>query len=230
MAIPVIQSSSEQKEPSNATTSTIAAPSGIQDDDVLIVVLCTDGDMPAASITWPSGFSEIANINNGAFCSANAAYKIASSESGSYVVSWTSSEQAVLWMYRVDGAVSGDEIQDPNESNTGSTSPATITPVASTDADDSLVFVIAGMDDDDITEDAGGDADYNVEDVDRSNTGNNTGSGGVQTKGIATAAVPPQCDLTLTADEQWATFWFAVRSIAPSVGSTPYYFRKMMGG
>ncbi len=218
MSIPVIQSRSEQKEPSNTTSSTITAPTGITDGDVLIICMATDGN--ATSINWPSGFTPIAEVHGPSNrCTAAAAYKIASGESGNYAVSWTGNEQAILEMYRVDGAISGDEVQDPDESNTGTSSTATITPVAATDADDSLVFVVSGTDDDDITVDGGGDADYTVEDVDKSSAGANTCAIGVQSKGIATAAVPPQCDLSLTASEEFAAFWFAVRSIAPGGAS-----------
>ena len=216
MAIPVIQSKSEQKEPANTTLTSIAAPSGIVDGDVLVICMATDGDQSTA-ITWPSGFVSIAEVNNGKACFAGAAYKIASGESGPYAVSWPDAEEAIFEMYRIDGAVAGDEIQDPNESVIGTAETATLTPAVSLDTDDSLVLVIHGLDDDDITEDGGGDADYTLEDVDRSDTGPGTCSIGVQSKGIATAAVPPSCSLTLTAAEQFAAFWFAVRSISTSI-------------
>lgn len=219
MAIPVLANKNERKVTSNATSTTIGAPSGIQDGDVLVLILCTDGDQ-SAPITWPSGFTPIHEQNLGNAIFVGAAFKIASGESGNYDVSWPDNEQAILFIYRITGAVSGDEIQDPDESNDSGTTanPATITPVASTDTDDSLVIVVAGMDDDDITIDGGGDADYVVVDVDKSNTGNGTCSCGVQRRDVATSAVPPTCDLTLTSNEQWIVFWFAVRSIAPGGG------------
>ena len=223
MAVPVEQSRSEQKESSNTTTSTITAPAGIVDGDVLIICLATDGDQSGA-ITWPAGFTPIEEISNGTRCFAGAAFKIASGESGNYTVSWPDNEKAILEMYRIDGAVGGGEdIQDPGETNTGTAATATITPVAATDTDDSLVIVVMGMDDDDITVDGGGDADYVTEplDVDESDAAGGSCSIGVQFRGEAVAAVPPQCDLTLTASEEFAAFWFAVRSLSPTAVARP---------
>ena len=224
-AIPVIQTRSEQKETSDVATTTITAPASIADGDVLVICISTDGN---SVFTFPTGFTTIDQGlcpgAGGGQCALGCAYKIASSESGNYIVTWTGGdEQAVSEMYRVDGAVSGSEIQDPNESNTGESPDidATITPVASTDTNDSLVFCVSGHDDDDVTTDGGGDADYTTEDVDESNSGAGTCSIGVQSKGIATAAVPPQCDLTLTNFEEWRITWFAIRSIAPTASAIP---------
>lgn len=55
-----------------------------------------------------------------------------------------------------------------------------------------------------------------VEAVDKSNTGVDTCAIGVQSKDVASASVAPQCDLSLTASEEFAAFWFAVRSLASS--------------
>lgn len=225
MAIPVIQSRSEQKEGSNVETTTITAPTGITNGDVLVIAIATDGS--SAPYVFPSGFTTIAAINGPSNrCNIAVAYKIAVTESGNYTVSWigAGNEQAISEMYRIDGAISGFEIQDPTEQATGTSTTATITPATATDVDDSLVLVCFGMDDDDITVDGGGDADYAVEDVDGSNTGANTCSIGIQSKGIATAATPPQCDLTLTASEEFAVLWFAIRSIDPTPPPTRRIF------
>lgn len=217
MAVPVIQTRSEQKEGGNVATTTITAPTGITDGDVLIICTATDGN--AGTFVWPTDFIEIdAGVGPSSRCTLGAAYKIAASESGNYVVSWDNSEQAISQMYRIDGAVSGSEIQDPNESSTGTSITASITPVLATDSDASLVIVAMGMDDDDVTTDGGGDGDYTTEDVDVSNTGANTCAIGIQSRSEATAAVPLQCDLTLTASEEFFAMWFAVRSIAPATG------------
>jgi len=219
VAIPVIQSKSENTLQINGESLGVVAPAGITDGDVLVIFISNDGNV-ASSYVWPTGFIPIYELNQDINNSLGCAYKIASSESGIYVVSWTGSQTAIIEMYRVDGAVSGNEIQDPDESTSGTGASPTITPVASTDTDDSLVFVSHGMDDDDVTVDGGGDADYNLEDVDKNAAGAGTCSIGIQTKGIATAAVPPACTLTLLANEQFVIGWFAIRSIAPAGGVT----------
>ena len=79
--------------------------------------------------------------------------------------------------------------------------------------------------------DDGGDADYTLEDVDEAESSSTSCGIGVQTKGISTAAVPPQCDLTLEGDEDWVAFWFAVRSIAPVAPSgNPLAFHQLSMG
>lgn len=214
MAVPVIQSRSEQKESSTTNTTTITAPSGIVDDDVLVICISTDGN---SFFTFPSGFT-VLNQGEGPSgrCALGIAFKIASSESGNYTVTWTGgNEKAISEMYRIDGAASEDQIQDSAETNTGSSSTATITPAVTTDTEDSLVMVIMGMDDDDITVDSGGDADYTTEDVDESDSGAGSCSIGVQSRSETSKAVPPQCDLTLTASEEFRAYWFAVRSVIP---------------
>ena len=217
MGIPVIQSRSQQPEGTNVSTTTITAPAGIVDGDVLVIVIATDGN---SVFTFPTGFM----VKDQGFgpsnrCTLGVASKIASSESGDYVVTWTGgTEQSIAFMYRIDGADSGNEIQDPNESNTGTSATASIVPVAATDQVNALVLVCFGMDDDDITTDGGGDPDYNVENVGRSSSGANTCSAGVQSRGQVGASVPPQCDLTLTASEEWRSIWFAVRgTVTPAV-------------
>lgn len=213
MAIPVIQTRSEQKQSANTDTTTITAPAGIVNGDVLVICISTDGN---SVFTFPTGFIE---IDQGFAPSDRAAlgvaYKIASGESGNYTVTWTGgNEQAISEMYRIDGADSGNEIQDPNEVNTGTSATATITPATTTDANDSLVLVVMGIDRNVITEDAGGDADYVTEDVDRASGGGGAASIGVQSRGESTIATPPQCDLTLTASDEFRAIWFAIRGAA----------------
>ena len=215
-AVPVIQTKSERKETTNVTSTTITAPSGITDGDVLIICSSADG-VPV--FTWPTGFTEIDQGFADAFReSLGCSYKIASSESGNYDVGLTVAEEVISEMYRVDGADSGSEIQDPNETNTGTSTTATITPATSTSSNDSLVFCVHGMDDGDVTIDGGGDADYSVEDVDESSVDTGNSSIGVQIKSIATAATPPVCDLTLTASNEFRAMWFAVLSPAGGAG------------
>lgn len=217
--IPVIQTRNERKEPSTVSTTSIPPPASIADGDVLVICTATDG---GSVFTWPTGFIEIDQQivgSGGGLASIGGSYKIASGESGNYIVTWTGGvEKAISEIYRIDGAISGDEIQDPGENSATASATQTITPILATDTDDSLVMVCFGMDDDDVTIDGGGDGDYVTEDVDESDASAGSTSIGVQSKGIATAAVPPQCDLTLTASEDGGAFWFAVRSIVPIGG------------
>lgn len=76
---------------------TLTAPSGIQDGDILLIVITVNGD-PA--VTWPSGFTEFSHNASGA---QRAAYKVASSESGNYTCSWTGATFASAVMHAYSG-------------------------------------------------------------------------------------------------------------------------------
>lgn len=223
MAVPVIQSKVKEKLGSPESEIVIdPVPSGIVTGDVLIVALSIG---TIRTVTAPSGFITIdLGGSDGDQSTHGAFYKIAtSSEPTSYTFSWTGGNaKSIALMYRVDGAVSGDEIQDPDEFNQGDSITPTITPVDSTDTNDSLVFVFQGADDRDMDFNAGGDADYTLEDADQSaDAGGSNCGAAIQTRSEATPAVPPQCDYTLLNIEQWRATWFAVRSIAPTAAVSP---------
>ncbi len=218
MAIPVVQDDSEQKENTNVEETTITAPANITNGDVLMLAISTDGN---SVFTFPTGFIEInQGFGTSNRCAGGLAYKIADGESGNYLVTWTGGvEESIANIYRIDGAVSGSEVFNPNEEISGQADPWVITPVASTDTDDSLVFVMFSSDHNDINVDAGTGAPYTQLDVDQSSTNNGACSYGTQTLGIATAAVPDEATVNVTAAEQYYGTWCAVRSIAPAAGA-----------
>lgn len=87
------------------TNTTITAPTGIQNGDILIIHFCTgQGSSSVPTVTPPSGFSVIPGptfpiqINDGSFWVCNWTwYKVASSESGNYTVTHaTLSTQAYM--------------------------------------------------------------------------------------------------------------------------------------
>ena len=74
------------------TSCTVTAPGGISDDDILIYAL--DRAVASDSITWPSGFTQLwATTYAGG--SMSCAWKRASSESGNYQASWSTSSRNV---------------------------------------------------------------------------------------------------------------------------------------
>jgi hypothetical protein len=81
----------------NVTTLTVSPPAGIQDGDLLVLVLVTDGSTHADPITWPTSFVEAAGESpHSAGMTLAVATKVAASESGNYVVSWVDTERCVL--------------------------------------------------------------------------------------------------------------------------------------
>lgn len=88
---PVVESSGTGVG-AGSTTLSISAPSGIQDGDLLLmyVAYAYAGD----DFTLPSGFTNIPIANAGGNIRGIFAWKIASGESGDYVVSWPATPQA----------------------------------------------------------------------------------------------------------------------------------------
>lgn len=221
-SLPVIQSRSEQNETTNTTSTTITAPSGIADDDLLVIIIAID--TANTGISFPAGFTTIHSENFDSATSLSIAHKVASSESGNYTVSWTNSEQSSAVMLRIDGIVTSDPVQDPNESATGTTSAGvgTITPSTATDTDDSLVFVAHSLASTTsmFPEDAIGDDDYRmVTAFDNAQAG---GQGiAVQIQGINSAATPDACGFEVDTVSKFIAAWFAARSVAPVGGANP---------
>lgn len=120
------------------TNTTITAPAGIQNGDVLILAHLTGGNGSAPSSTLPSGFTLLSGYPSSVFdsviftVSLKIAYKIANSESGDYSVTHAAaSSQGVIV------AVSGGSSGTPASSlatGTGSTSTVTAITVSSSDA------------------------------------------------------------------------------------------------
>ncbi len=220
MVAPVIASKSSTVNSLNGTSNVLSAPSGIADGDLLLIVIGLDGNPTA--FTPPSGFTEI-TPNNGNKAPSNAAtlyacFKIASSESGSYTTSWTTGEHNVGFMYRITGAVSGQEIQDPTNTNTGSVTPA-IGSDFNTDTADSLALAFSSCD---LAQLGSGENGTGWSSEDHANT---TGGGpsvgcGVSIKTIGTAGATLDSSRTLLSSEEWVTRCIAVRSIGVPVTIT----------
>lgn len=87
---------------SAGTELTFAAPSGIADDDIIILML--GRAEVSTSPSWGTGFTELFNTahDGGSFA---AAWKRASSESGDYVVSWSGSTAVAGVAYCIRGAI-----------------------------------------------------------------------------------------------------------------------------
>jgi hypothetical protein len=80
----------------NGTTDDCTPPTGIQDDDMIVAFVIADNG--AQTITPPSGFTKIDDINPGSACTMESYYKEASSESGDYTWSVGSSDDVIVHM------------------------------------------------------------------------------------------------------------------------------------
>jgi len=139
MAIPVIESYSITDITSNTNTWDAVAPSGITDDDILILIVSLDG---TGANPTASGFTLI--VSNDANGVDHAIfYKRASSESGNYTVNWTGSEQGYLTIYRISGCITtGSPVDQSPTGHQATGTGITVTGLTSTVIDTlALAFV-----------------------------------------------------------------------------------------
>jgi hypothetical protein len=206
MTVPVIASESEQKEGSFTATTTITAPAGIVDDDILIAMICTD--RTSGIVAPPTGFTPLTptdgliGVTNS--CTLYVAWKRAASESGDYTFNWVSNRQVYAFMLRISDVLT---TEDPENLGEVENQAANLTPSidpTTPSLPEALVLCFFTANDDDITEDGGFDADYVGITSDSSSTGNNTCSGCIQTRDEATPGDPPECTWTLTVAREFA--------------------------
>lgn len=130
------------------TNTTLTAPTGIQDGDILIIVFCIGAVTSAPTPTAPSGFAAVSGtypinvVANGFNVDDYVWYKVASGESGNYTVTHTSASTQG-YICAVSGGVSSQPASTTN-SGTGTgagvrtTTALTITP----SANDALVIFV----------------------------------------------------------------------------------------
>ena len=222
MAAPVIASKSSKTEGSNVTSLTLTAPSGISDGDVLLIVIALDGN-PTAFVNQSGGGSwvQITPVNGDkapvSRATLYAIYKIASSESGDYTTTWTGGEQGQGLMYRITGAIAGNEVDDPNNPSSAATDPSTADSF-NTDADDVLALALHAVDRERITNgQSDGGTGWTTEDIIESG-GANGAACGVSRKTIGTKGATLDSTQALSTADEWATRQIGIRSIAPAAG------------
>lgn len=123
------------------TNSTLTAPSGLSNDDILVLILYMENNITP---TPPTGFAQWSQANNSTI-DTWIWWKRASGESGSYTTThasaWT--EGALL---AVSGATTSGTPEDPAPSaNTGNSTTITATGITTTLNDDLIIFVGASF-------------------------------------------------------------------------------------
>ena len=147
MAFPVVESRNNSQSSGNVTTHPVDMPSGIQVDDLLIMVIGVDGDgSSAAVVTWPSGWSEIFQTAHSADThSHSAAYKVADGGEGATEDFTTDdSETSVHLTFRISGYTGTPEAGTSVEGDSDSPDPPSLAP--SWGADDTLWIACQGND------------------------------------------------------------------------------------
>lgn len=124
------------------TSTTITAPTGIQNNDILIIFFLLGASSPPTP-TPPSGFSVLTGfpvtVTNGGFSvSSYCWYKVASSESGNYTVTHSTSSSAA-YMVAVSGGVTTSAPTATTNTGTGSTT--TMLSITTTNANSFIMAV-----------------------------------------------------------------------------------------
>lgn len=150
MADPVFQTISNTTYASR-TNTTVTAPSGIQDGDILFYAhFAASTGTGTKTVTAPTGFGAVdggtwpLNINDGSFgASIRVWYKIASGESGNYTATHASlNTQGVMW--RVSGGDSAAPKANTNSGTSGSAADSTA--LSLTTLNNGALVIVVGWD------------------------------------------------------------------------------------
>jgi hypothetical protein len=140
------------------TNSTVAAPSGIVDGDILVYILALANDTAFVSVTPPTGFTACGGSVSGILVDLDPAFtpdtggeeqlyvwwKRASSESGSYTATHASTETEACVIAYSGAVASADPTDNPNASSNQGINNATLIATGITTAvDGSMVIFIA---------------------------------------------------------------------------------------
>ncbi|MHC4131994.1 MAG: LamG-like jellyroll fold domain-containing protein [Planctomycetota bacterium] len=146
----------EAKAIADTTSLTIPTPNDVNEGDLLIASVATDGDT-SASLATPvgEGWTEIDLDNYNSEVTLGAWWKNAdASESGSHQFTWTGDEQAYGWMMRFTGHDPSDPVDIFSTNGESSSSPTS--PAVTTTVNNALILRLGGFDDDVITIDSPG--------------------------------------------------------------------------
>ena len=141
----------EAKATSDTTSITISTPSGISEDDLLIVAVVTDG-ATSSSLSPPvgEGWTEIDVGDYSSEVTLGVWWKLADpSESSTHEFTWSGDEQAYAWMMQFTGHNPDNPIKGWAANEESSINP--ISPAVITTVDNCIILRLGVFDDDDIT-------------------------------------------------------------------------------
>ena len=207
----------EKKEPSDGKSLTINTPSGVNEGDLLVAAVATDGDT-SSSLAPPGGegWTEI-NLNDlYAAVTLGVWWKLAdASESSSHQFTWSVNQKAYGWIMRFTGHNTSSPINASAGQGQNSSSPDC--PSVTTTVADCLIVRIGGFDDDDITVDDPGLSGHTPITMDESGPQPGECSGGAGYKQQAAIGASGISEFSLTASEQ---SWTVTIAIAPDTADS----------
>ncbi len=210
-----IASKSEQAEPANTTSITIAKPSGTVDGDLLVAIIAKDHNV---SFGPPDGSWNVGQNAGRGTAGVRFVFhwKIASGEGTDWT--WTGDNEE--W-YGVVLRITGHDPTTPmNISDVADGSDAApISPTITTDIDGCLIIACFGVDDDDTpySVDAALAEEWNA--VSSTGAGTCGTAGGIETQG--TFGATGTYTHSVNATEEWVAFTIAIAPAAGAVEITP---------
>lgn len=114
---PIIEAFAHTEVATNATSVVATAPTGIADNDILVMIVSLDHDGTANTIT-STGFTQLEDYEVSNSHKTTVLWKRASSESGNYTVNFTDSQDGVVSILRVSGATTIGSPFDVNGTST----------------------------------------------------------------------------------------------------------------
>lgn len=196
------------------TSLTIATPSGVTTNDLLIAMIAHDG---GGAISTPSGWTAVDEGANGTDVRLGVFYRfVTAGEPASHTFSWSGGEEAVGGIVAYRGADLTTPI-DVSGSATGNDSSPTAPSVNTTVANTRVVRIF-GADDDDI-EGGSGPSSHTLRFgglLESSDSGGSASGGLADTLQSGTGATGTAA-FTLNAAEQWRAVTLAIRPAAGSI-------------
>ena len=212
VAVPVVTSVTQTAFGTDTIDHYVNMPATVDAGDLLIVIFANDRD---ATVTIPTGWTELASDTSGPHIRLSVYYKIAAgTEGGTTVNSITSAvEEAAAQVYRITNwhGTTPPEISTPETGTDMTPDPTPLDP-AGWDIADTLWIAVAGQD----RGNQSGTTAYPSSYTDGVSTLSSGGNGCCQTHSayrmLATASEDPGA-FTIPASEQWIALTIAIRPV-----------------
>lgn len=220
MAFPTIHTADSQSGvvTTNSSSWTLTWPTNLTTGNLILVFMACDGS-PTTDLTGTYGMTDLDWVAPGSAARAHLGYKTYGSESGTFAVTLSASEQGVWYTCRVSGHQGSPFSNSPNQS--GGTDAAPDPPSANPtgwDVEDTLWLATYAADHGNTawsSDPAGWSTLFH------NNSGGANGAAlGIATLNSAVASVDPGT-FGISASEQWCSQTNAIRPAAPATAYAP---------
>jgi hypothetical protein len=193
---------------SNGSSLTISKPAGTVAGDLLVAAVATDGNN-TSSLAPPAGWNVVHVADQGGKVTFGVWWKIAgASESTSYTFSWSNSEQAYGWIMRFTGFDPSSPVNVTSNDAAASATP--LSPSVVTTVANALILRLGGFDEERVTVGDPGLSGHTAINMDSSNGGKNSASGGSAYAQQAVAGDSGASSFTLTKSQEYVTVTIAI--------------------